>query len=234
VPGADHAPGAPNEEAHPVRVLIVEDELDLATALERALRDEGYACDVALDGADGLQRASEVDYDLLVLDLMLPGLDGRRLLVRLRQARDTPVLVLTARDELAQKVALLDAGADDYLTKPFALEELLARVRALIRRGAHEAAPTVEVEGLTIDLVAREVSRGGERLALTPKEFALVEFLILHRGELVTRTQLYEHLWDERGDTLSNVVDVYVSNVRRKLGHDFLRTRRGEGYIVDA
>ena len=217
-----------------MRVLIVEDELDLATALERALRDEGYACDVALDGADGLQRASEVDYDLLVLDLMLPGLDGRRLLVRLRQARDTPVLVLTARDELAQKVALLDAGADDYLTKPFALEELLARVRALIRRGAHEAAPTVEVEGLTIDLVAREVSRGGERLALTPKEFALVEFLILHRGELVTRTQLYEHLWDERGDTLSNVVDVYVSNVRRKLGRDFLRTRRGEGYILDA
>jgi two-component system, OmpR family, response regulator len=217
-----------------VRVLIVEDELDLATALERALRDEGYACDVALDGEEGLQRASEVAYDLLVLDLMLPRLDGRRLLVRLRQERDTPVLVLTARDELAQKVALLDAGADDYLTKPFALEELLARVRALIRRGAHEAAPSVEVDGLTIDLVAREVSRGGERLALTPKEFALVEFMILHRGELVTRTQLYEHLWDERGDTLSNVVDVYVSNVRRKLGRDFLRTRRGEGYIVDA
>jgi len=217
-----------------VRVLIVEDELDLATALERALRDEGYACDVALDGEDGLLRATAVDYDLLVLDLMLPRLDGRRLLVRLRQERGTPVLVLTARDELAQKVALLDAGADDYLTKPFALEELLARVRALIRRGAREAAPSVEIEGLTIDLVAREVSRGGERLALTPMEFALVEFMILHRGELVTRTQLYEHLWDERGDTLSNVVDVYVSNVRRKLGRDFLRTRRGEGYIVDA
>jgi two-component system OmpR family response regulator len=217
-----------------VRVLIVEDEVDLATALERALRDEGYACDIALDGLEGLQRATEVDYDLLVLDLMLPRLDGGRLLSRLRQQRATPVLVLTARDELEQRVALLDAGADDYLTKPFELEELLARVRALIRRGAREPAPRIELEGLTIDLVAREVSRAGERLALTPKEFALVEYMILHRGQLVTRTQLYEHLWDESADTLSNVVDVYVSNVRRKLGHDFVRTRRGEGYIVDA
>jgi len=216
-----------------VRILIVEDEVDLAGALERALREEGYACDLALDGEEGRYRLSTVEYDLLVLDLMLPGIDGQSLLRWLRQRQATPVLVLTARDELERKVALLDEGADDYLTKPFALEELLARVRALIRRAAHEPAPAVEIDGLRIDLVAREVTRAGRRFALTPKEFALVEYMLLHRGELVTRTQLYEHLYDEREDTLSNVVDVYVSNIRRKLGRDFVRTRRGEGYILD-
>ena len=217
-----------------MRVLIVEDEVDLAGALRLALREEGYACDVAHDGRVGLHDLESWDYDLVVLDLMLPGLDGAGVLRRLRERKRTPVLVLTARDALADKVALLDAGADDYLTKPFELEEFLARARALIRRGAQEPAPALVIDGLRIDLVAREVLRGTERLPLTPKEFALVEYLVLHRGELVTRTQLYDHLYDEREETLSNVVDVYVSGIRRKLGHDFVRTRRGEGYIVDA
>jgi len=217
-----------------LRILVVEDEIDLASALERALREEGYACDVAHDGHVASFDVESWDYDLVVLDLMLPGVDGRTLLRRLRARKPTPVLVLTARDTVADKVALLDAGADDYLTKPFELKELLARVRSLIRRAAHEARPAIELDGLRVDLVAREVTREGVPITLTPKEYSLVEFLVLHRGEIVTRSRIYDHLWDEREDTLSNVVDVYVSNIRRKLGREFVRTRRGEGYIVDA
>jgi two-component system OmpR family response regulator len=221
-----------------VRVLIVEDEVDLATALRGAFEDEGFACDLAFDGAAGWRELEAVAYDLVVLDLMLPGLDGSALLARLRALPDegkarTPVLVLTARDLVGDKVALLDAGADDYLTKPFQLEELLARARALLRRGAGEARSVLELAGLEVDLAAREVRRGGAPVPLTPKEFGLVELLVLRRGRLVTRTEIHEHLWDREDETLSNVVDVYVSNVRRKLGRGFLRTRRGEGYIVD-
>ncbi|MCZ6599102.1 MAG: response regulator transcription factor [Planctomycetota bacterium] len=217
-----------------MRVLVIEDEVDLASALQRALREEGYACDVAHDGRTGVLNVVSWDYDLVVLDLMLPGLGGLTVLHRLRDQKPTPVLVLTARDALADKVALLDAGADDYLTKPFELAELLARVRSLIRRAAHEPGPKLEVNGLEVDLVAREVTRDGIPVPLTPKEYALVEYLVLHRGEVITRTRIYEHLYDEHEDTLSNVVDVYVSNVRKKLGREFVRTRRGEGYIVDA
>lgn len=217
-----------------MRVLIVEDEADLAHALQRALREDGFACDVALDGRSGRHELASWDYDLVVLDLMLPGVDGRALLRELRGAKRTPVLVLTARDTLADKVALLDEGADDYVTKPFELEELLARVRALVRRGAHEARPAIEVGDLCVDLRARTVLRDGAAVALTPMEFALVEYLVLHRGEVVARTELYEHLYDATEDTASNVLDVFVSNVRRKLGRDFVHTRRGEGYIVDA
>ncbi len=216
-----------------MRVLIVEDEADLASALQRTLREEGYACDVARDGDDGLFRAEGGEYDLVVLDLMLPGLDGLGLLRRLRGRRPTPVLVLTARDAVADKVTLLDAGADDYLTKPFELKELLARTRSLIRRAAGEARPVLEVGGVRLDLAARQVLCEGAAVALTPKEYALLEYLALHRGEVISRTRLYEHLYDEREDTLSNVLDVYVSNIRRKLGRDLVRTRRGEGYVLD-
>jgi two-component system, OmpR family, response regulator len=217
----------------PMRVLIVEDERDLANALQRALRDEGFACDVVADGRSGLHEAESWDYDLLVLDLMLPELDGRTLLRKLRQRKRTPVLVLTARDSTDDKVALLDSGADDYLTKPFQLEELLARVRSLLRRSANEPSPWIELDDVRIDLVAREVRRAGRPVALTPKEFALLEFLALHRGRLVSRTTLYEHLYDREEDTASNVVDVYVAGLRRKLGKDLVRTRRGEGYVLE-
>jgi two-component system OmpR family response regulator len=226
-------PGSSIREG-PMRVLIVEDEVDLASALQRALQEEGFACDVAHDGRTGLHDLESWSYDLLVLDLMLPELDGRALLLQLRRTQRTPVLVLTARDTLADKIDLFDEGADDYLTKPFELDELLARARALIRRGAQEPRPRLEIDGIEIDLVAREVRREGVRVPLTPKEFALVEYLALHRGELISRTRIYEHLYDEEEDTLSNVVDVYVSSIRRKLGREFVRTRRGEGYIVDA
>jgi two-component system OmpR family response regulator len=216
-----------------MRLLIVEDEVDLADGLKRALEEQGYACDLARDGPEGLLSAESSDYDLVLLDLMLPGLDGRELLRRLRRHRRVPVLVLTARDAPSDKVELLNAGADDYLTKPFLLDELLARVGALIRRAAHDPRPKLELGPIQVDLVARIVTRDGERVELTPMEYALVEYLSLHRGEVVSRSRLYEHLYDEREDTLSNVVDVFVSNVRRKLGREFVTTRRGHGYLVD-
>jgi two-component system OmpR family response regulator len=217
-----------------MRVLIVEDEKDLAGALGRALVEEGYACDIAHDGGTGLYKAESWDYDAIVLDLMLPGLDGGALLSRLRASKPTPVLVLTARDAVSTKVALLDAGADDYVSKPFQLEELLARLRALIRRSAREPEPVIEIGPVRIDTVARVVTCAGAQVPLAPKEYALVEYLVRHRGELVTRRRIYEHLYDEHDDSLSNVVDVYISNIRRRLGHGFVRTRRGEGYVVDA
>ncbi len=217
-----------------MRVLIIEDEADLADALQRALTEEGYACDVALDGATGLYKAQSWDYDALVLDLMLPRLDGSTLLRKLRETKTTPVLVLTARGAIGDKVALLDLGADDYLTKPFALDELLARVRSLIRRGASAPRPALDIGDVTIDTIARVVKQGGATIPFSAKEYALIEYLAMHRGELVTRTMIFEHLYDETEDSLSNVLDVYVSRIRKRLGHDFVRTRRGEGYIIDA
>src|SRR5262245_34726737 len=169
-----------------MRVLIIEDEADLADALQRALAEEGHAVDTALDGPTGLYKAQSWEYDVIVLDLMLPGLDGRSVLERLRQSKTTPVLVLTARDKVGDKVALLDLGADDYLTKPFALDELLARVRTLIRRGATDPRPALEIGDVRIDRVARVVKRNGAVVPLSAKEFSLVEFLAVHRGELVT------------------------------------------------
>lgn len=216
-----------------MRILIVEDEVDLASALKQALEDEGFACDVAHDGQSGLFEAESGAYDAVVLDLMLPRMPGERVLDRLRAAHATPVLVLTARDTPADTVRLLNAGADDYLRKPFELAELVARLRALIRRAAGRAQATLTAGDVEVDTAARQVRRAGAPVALTPKEYALVEFLVTHQGTLVTRTQIYDHCYDGAEDTLSNVVDVTISNIRRKLGHDFVRTRRGEGYIVD-
>ncbi len=217
-----------------MRVLIVEDEVDLANVLRQALEEEGFVCDVALDGVDGLFNAESWDYDAIVLDLMLPELDGREVLTKLREQKTTPVLILTARDALGDKVDLLDRGADDYLTKPFALEELIARLRALVRRAVHHPRPVIELGEVEIDTVARVLRLSGELVTMSPKEFALVELLALHQGELMTRSQIYEHLYGEDDATLSNVVDVFVSRIRKKLGHGFVRTRRGEGYVIDA
>jgi two-component system OmpR family response regulator len=216
-----------------MRVLIVEDEADLRCALAQALREEGYAVDTAPDGEEGFFKAEGTPYDAIVLDLMLPRLDGWEFLRRLRAQQTTPVLILTARDAVADRVAGLDLGADDYLVKPFALSELAARLRALIRRTTGTATPVVHLGDITIDMAARKVTRAGEAVHLTAREYALLELLVLHRGRLVTRTMIYDHLFDENDDTLSNVVDVYVSNVRKKLGRNLITTRRGQGYIID-
>jgi len=215
-----------------MRVLVIEDDSDLLEALVQALREAGYAVDEASDGSEGLFKATGTQYDAIVLDLMLPGISGWDLLRELRKTRSTPVLILTARDTLPDRVRGLDAGADDYLTKPFELPELHARLRAIIRRGAGRATAAITIGDVTVDTVERTVRKAGQVVALTPTEYALVELLALHRGKLVTRTMIYEHLFDEDSDTLSNLVDVHVANVRKKLGKEFITTRRGEGYVV--
>jgi two-component system OmpR family response regulator len=216
-----------------MRVLVVEDEPELLRVVAQALREAGYAVDEAADGDDGLYKATSWEYDALVLDLMLPGRDGWQLLAELRRKRKTPVLILTARDAVRDRVRGLDAGADDYLVKPFELTELLARLRALIRRAAGQADSVIAIGPVRIDTRSRIVTLEGAAVPLTGREYSLVELLALRRGELVTRTQIYEHLFDENEDSLSNLVEVHISNVRKKLGKDFIGTRRGQGYIVD-
>jgi len=216
-----------------MRILIVEDEADLLASLAKALREEGYAVDTAADGEEGLYKAAGSDYDAIVLDVMLPRLDGWEILERLRKSKKTPVLMLTARDATRDRVRGLDTGADDYLVKPFDLEELFARLRALIRRAAGQTRTVMEIGEVVIDVAAHRVTRAGHPIALTAREYALVEFLGLHRGEVVTRTALYEHLFDEDDDTLSNLLDVHVSNLRKKLGAEFITTHRGQGYSLE-
>jgi two-component system OmpR family response regulator len=217
-----------------MRVLVVEDEPDLLRVLSQSLREEGYAVDEAADGRSGLFKAKVNDYDAVVLDLMLPGMDGFAVLRELRKEKRTPVLILTARDALGDRVKGLDSGADDYLTKPFELAELLARLRALIRRSAGGAVSVIEIGEVTVNTAARTVHKAGQLVNLTAREYSLVELLALHRGEVVTRTMIYDHLFDETDDSLSNLVDVHVANVRKKLGHNFIVTRRGQGYLIDA
>jgi len=216
-----------------MRILVVEDEPDLLRGLTQALREEGYAVDTAHDGEEGLYKAQSWDYDALVLDIMLPKLDGWELLKRLRKIKKTPVLMLTARDQSRDRVRGLDTGADDYVVKPFDLPELFARLRALIRRSAGETQNIIKIGHVVIDTGARTITHRGEPVTLTPREYVLVEYLALHRGKLVTRTALYEHLFDEDDSSLSNLLDVHVSNIRKKLGHDFIVTRRGHGYCIE-
>jgi two-component system OmpR family response regulator len=217
-----------------VRALVIEDDKDLLRGLVQSLREDGYAVDQAADGEDGLYKANTWDYDAVVLDLMLPGMDGWELLRRLRKTKKTPVLILTARDSVSDRVKGLDSGADDYLVKPFALTELLARLRALVRRSAGAAHPVITVGDVAIDTAAKVITRAGEPVALTAREYALVELLALHRGKMVSRTMIYDHLFDENDDSLSNLVEVHVFNIRKKLGKDFIVTRRGLGYLIDA
>jgi two-component system OmpR family response regulator len=216
-----------------MRVLIVEDEPDLLLSLAKALREEGYAVDLAADGEEGLFKAQSWDYDAIVLDVMLPRLDGWELLRRLRQSKSTPVLMLTARDAARDRVRGLDTGADDYVVKPFDLHEVFARLRALIRRTAGQPRNVIEIGPVALDIGARRVTRGGQPVALTAREYALFEFLAVHRGAVVTRTALYEHLFDEDEDSLSNLLDVHVSNLRKKLGPVMITTRRGQGYCIE-
>jgi two-component system OmpR family response regulator len=216
-----------------MRILVVEDEPRLVMTLAKALREEGYAVDTAQSGDDGLFKAESWDYDAIVLDVMLPALDGWEILKRLRRKKQTPVLMLTALDETRDRVRGLDVGADDYLGKPFDLAELLARLRALIRRAAGHARSNIELGDVVLDVRARLVTRAGQPVALTAREYSILEYLALHRGEVVTRTDLYEHLFDERDDTLSNLLDVHVFSLRKKLGSELIVTRRGQGYCIE-
>jgi len=227
------AQASTNEQTATMRILVIEDEPDLLTGIVRAFRDEDYAVDSAADGEEGLYKAESWNYDVIILDAMLPLLDGFTLLTRLRKSKKTPVLMLTARDAIRDRVRGLDSGADDYLTKPFDISELLARVRALIRRGAGQAVSLIEIGRTVIDTAARIVTVDGAEVTLTAREYGIVEFLAIHRGEVITRTALYEHLFDEDDETLSNLLDVHVSNIRKKLGANFIVTRRGHGYCIE-
>jgi two-component system OmpR family response regulator len=216
-----------------MRILVVEDEPDLLKSICLVLRDEGYAVDGAGDGDEGLYLAMNCDYDAIILDVMLPKMDGWTVLDRLRKRKLTPVLMLTARDQIGDRVRGLDTGADDYVVKPFDFEELSARLRAVIRRHAGKGRNTIEIGDVMVDTGRRVISKSGQDVELTPREYSLVEFLALHRGNVISRTQLYEHLAGEDEDTASNVLDVHVSNIRRKLGPEFITTRRGHGYCIE-
>ncbi|MFE4549692.1 response regulator transcription factor [Streptomyces sp. NPDC056785] len=218
-----------------MRLLIVEDEKRLALSLAKGLTAEGYAVDVVHDGAEGLHRAGEGAYDLVVLDIMLPGMNGYRVCAALRAAgHDVPILMLTAKDGEYDEAEGLDTGADDYLTKPFSYVVLVARVKALLRRG-RTARPPVRVLGeLTVDTAARRVFRGADEVALTAKEFSVLEQLVLRAGQVVSKAEILEHVWDFAYDGDPNIVEVYVSTLRRKLGAAFIRTVRGAGYRLEA
>lgn len=222
-----------------MRILVVEDEAKTAAYVSKGLTEHAYVVDVATDGVEGLHLASSGHYDLVLLDVMLPGADGWSVLENLRRHRQTPVLFLSARDAVADRVKGLELGADDYLVKPFAFSELLARIRTLLRRGSAPQAETrVHVGDLDVDLVRRRVSRGGVRIDLTAKEFALLDYFLHHVGEVVSRTLIAEHVWDMNFDSDTNVVDVAVRRLRAKLDDRFaqklIHTIRGVGYVFDA
>ncbi len=220
-----------------MRLLIVEDEHKVASFLERGLREERFAVDVARDGHEALDRALTAPYDVIVLDVMLPGLDGFAVLKELRAAKcPARVLMLTARDAVNDRVRGLEGGADDYLTKPFAFAELLARIRALLRRDQSADALTLGVADLVLNLKTHQVERSGQALTLTPREFGVLEYLLRHPGEVISRTRLSEHVWDENFDSFSNVIDVTVYHLREKVDRDFtprlIHTVRGVGYVL--
>ena len=220
-----------------MRVLLVEDHKPLSRALRQGLEEENFAVDLAEDGEEADVKARNTSYDVVILDMMLPKIDGLTLLQRWRRAgMTTHVLVLTARGSIEDKVRGLDLGADDYLTKPFELEELLARLRALIRRGHQVKDPVLRIHDLEIDTAARKAKRAGQPIHLTPREYALLEFLAFHRGKVATRSMIWEHLYDEQDESTSNVVDVYIRYLRNKIDKGFepplILTRWGEGYLL--
>jgi DNA-binding response OmpR family regulator len=220
-----------------VRVLLVEDSPPIVRAVRQGLEEEGFAVDVATDGEEGDVKCRTTSYDVVILDIMLPKVDGLTLLKRWRSAGiTTHVLMLTAKTTIQDKVAGLDIGADDYLSKPFDFSELLARVRALVRRGHQQKDPVLRCYDLEIDTASRSVKRAGRPVHLTPREYALLEFLAFHRGKVVTRSMIWEHLYDEYDENTSNVVDVYIRYLRNKIDKNFepplILTRWGEGYML--
>ncbi len=220
-----------------MRILVIEDEAKVASFIRRGLEAEGYRVDIAPDGEVGLTQAFDHEYDLIVLDVMLPKRNGLNVLQEMRRHKlRIPVLMLTARDTIADKVTGLDRGADDYLTKPFAFEELLARIRALLRRGSPLSPSTLSVADLEFDLISRKVTRAGTRIELTAKEFALLEFFLRHPGRVLSRALIAQHVWGVDFDTFTNVIDVYVNYLRKKIDAGFptklIHTVRGVGYVI--
>jgi heavy metal response regulator len=220
-----------------MRILIVEDEKKVAAFIKKGLEEETYAVDIASDGEEGLHLGEQNPYDLIILDLMLPKINGLDILSHLRAKKiKTPILLLTAKDSVENKVEGLNQGADDYLTKPFAFSELLARIRVLLRRGKTETKTTLEIADLTLDLVSHKVSRGNEEIELTGKEYSLLEYFLRNQEKVLTRTMIAEHVWDYNFDTFTNVIDVYVNHLRKKIDKNFpaklLHTLRGVGYVM--
>ena len=221
-----------------MRILLVEDEPRMAQAIARGLREHAYAVDATENGNDALYQASINDYDLILLDVLLPGRDGFEVCRELRtRGNTTPILMLTARATVDDRITGLDAGADDYLTKPFSFRELLARVRALLRREPRLHAPQLTVDNLVVDSISHRVTRASRPIDLTAKEYALLEYLARHAGQLVSRAQIAEHVWDDSYEPFSNTIEVYVNRLRKKIDEQhavkLLHTRRGEGYILE-
>lgn len=220
-----------------MRILVIEDEPKLARYLQKGLAEHNYVVDIARDGVDGMHAASELDYDLVVLDVMLPGIDGFEVLKRLRELKHTPVLMLTARDQVEDRVRGLEGGADDYLVKPFAFSELLARVQALLRRGRNLESILLKLGGLQLDLARRKAQRDGVRLDLTAKEFTLLALLLRRQGQVLSRTMLAEQVWDMNFDGDTNAIEVAVRRLRAKIDDPFgtklLHTVRGMGYVLE-
>jgi len=222
-----------------MRVLVIEDEAKTAAYVQKGLSEHGFLVDVAIDGHEGLHLAMELPYDLLIVDVMLPGRDGWSILGELRKrGRDTPALFLTARDSVADKVRGLDLGADDYLVKPFAFSELLARIHSVLRRGGTRQPTVLRIVDLELDLQRHKATRAGQFLELTPKEFLLLAFLVRRQGEILSRTLIAEHVWDMNFDSDTNVIEVAMRRLRRKVDDPFeqklIRTVRGMGYVLEA
>ncbi len=220
-----------------MRILVVEDEKKIASFIERGLTEQHYSVDVAYDGNEGLYLAEINPYDLVILDIMLPGKDGFAVCQELRrQKNDVPILMLTARDDVRDKIFGLDSGADDYLTKPFAFGEFLARIRVLLRRQRTSQSTTLKVADLELDQLTHEVTRDGQKIELTSTEYSLLEYMMIHAGQVVTRTMISEHVWDQDFDSYSNVINVYVNYVRKKVEAGFssklIHSVRGRGYMI--
>lgn len=215
-----------------MRVLVVEDQDEIREVVVETLREEGFAVDGSEDGEDGLFRALSVDYDVVLLDVLMPEKDGWEVLRELRKQSDVAVLMLTALDSTKDKVVGLNLGADDYLAKPFDLDELVARVKALSRRAGGPKSPEISVGDVVVNTSSQRVWKAGEEVSLTGKEFSMVELFVRHADEVLSRTYLYDHLFDDEDDSMSNLLDVYVYKLRSKLGKSFIETRRGQGYVA--
>ena len=220
-----------------MRILVIEDEKQLLKIIGERLKEEGYATDLVRDGIEGLHFAESLDYDCIILDIMLPSMDGFSVLRKLRARKiNTPILILTAKDTIKDKVSGLDLGADDYITKPFSFEELIARVRAMLRRKSGEKETVLFISDLTLDLITREVSRGNHLIELTSKEFAILEYLLRNKGKVLTKSQIANHVWNYEFEYKSNIVEVYVRYLRKKLEDNFenklIHTVSGVGYVI--